>query len=163
MAATIKGGEYTLIPKSGRTHHALNVSGAANVTIEGGKFVGPKGTASDSGAAVNVQSGATVTIIGGEFSGGKRNTLASSGTAALLLKGGKYHQGYPEQGDQFKQYCAEGYMTVKDGDWYEVIEAAAKIVETGVLYATFDEAYKAAKTGETIELFRTAVITNFKK
>ena len=162
VAATIKGGEYTLIPKSGRTHHALNVSGAANVTIEGGKFVGPKGTASDSGSAVNVQSGATVTIIGGEFSGGKRNTLASSGTAALLLKGGKYHQGYPEQGDQFKQYCAEGYMTVKDGDWYEVIEAAAKIVETGVIYSSFDEAYTAAKTGQTIKLFRTAVITNFK-
>ena len=162
VAATIKGGEYTLIPKSGRTHHALNVSNGGNVTILGGKFVGPKGTASDSGSAVNVQSGATVTIIGGEFLGGKRNTLASSGTATLLLKGGKYHQGYPEQGDQFKQYCAPGYMTVKDGDWYEVIEAAAKIVETGVYYTTFDEAYNAAKKDQTIELFRTAVITNSK-
>ena len=152
VAATIKGGEYTLIPKSGRTHHALNVSGAANVTIEGGKFVGPKGTASESGSAVNVQSGATVTISGGEFSGGKRNTLASSGTAALLLKGGKYHQGYPEQGDQFKQYCAPGYMTVKDGDWYTVVEAVAKIDEK--YYATLQSAFAAAQAGETVVMLR---------
>ena len=153
VAATIKGGEYTLIPKSGRTHHALNVSGAANVTIEGGKFVGPKGTASDSGSAIKVQRGATVAISGGEFSGGKTKTLSSDGS--LSLTGGRYDQ-------DVQNYCAEGYMAVKNGEWYEVVKAAAQIVETGVNYETFDKAYKAAKTDQTIKLFRTAVITNFK-
>ena len=138
VAATIKGGEYTLIPKSGRTHHALNVSGAANVTIEGGKFVGPKGTASDSGSAVNVQSGATVAISGGEFSGGKTKTLASGGS--LSLTGGRYDQ-------NVQNYCAEGYMAVKNGEWYEVVKAVAKIAETGVIYKTLQAAIDACVEG----------------
>ena len=89
VTATIDGGEYTLNATSG-TRHAVNVSGAANVTITGGTFVGPKGTTMDSGSAVCVQAGATVTIEGGKFSGGKNATLGVSGE--MTVTGGTFDQ-----------------------------------------------------------------------
>lgn len=109
VTATINGGEYNLIPASGRTQHAVNASGGANVTIEGGTFVGPAGTASDSGSAVKVQADTTVTIKDGSFSGGKNDTLSSSG--ALIITGGTYDQ-------DPATYVAEGYEAVEDsGAW----------------------------------------------
>ena len=49
-------------------------------------------------------------------------------------------------------------VVILDG---EKIQNAAKIGDT--YYATFDAAYTAAKNGDTIELLKTAVITNFKQ
>ncbi len=89
VEAVINGGEYMLNATSG-TRHAVNVSGAANVTIKAGTFIGPKGTTMDSGSAVCVQTGATVTIEGGNFSGGKNATLGVSGT--MSITGGTFDQ-----------------------------------------------------------------------
>ena len=57
---------------------------------------------------------------------------------------------------------AEGFITSEAENGLVTVTgtAAAKIGEK--YYATFDAAYKAAKKGDTIELLRTAVITNFK-
>ena len=57
---------------------------------------------------------------------------------------------------------AEGFITSEAEDGLVTVTgtAVAKIGEK--YYATFDAAYKAAKKGDTIELLRTAVITNFK-
>ena len=107
VTATINGGEYTLITSAGVTQHALNVSGTANVIINDGKFVGPKGTDSNSGRAINVQTGAKVTIYGGLYSGGKNETLKSVGE--LEVYGGKYDQ-------DVKEYCAPARICKANDD-----------------------------------------------
>ena len=112
VTATIDGGTYKVLGSNKGTYHAANISGAANVKILNGTFVGPKGTSADSGSAVNVKAGATVTISGGEFSKGKNSTLASSGV--LTLTGGTYDQ-------DVQDYCAPSYICVKDNDLYKVI------------------------------------------
>ena len=114
VEATINGGEYTLIYTSGTTMtlYAVNVSGAAEVTIKDGKFVGPKGTSIESGSAVNVKTGAKVTIEGGDFSGGKTKTLSVSGTMVVI--GGTYDQDVTD-------YCAPSYICVRENDKYKVI------------------------------------------
>ncbi len=105
----IESGTYKVTPDSSKTLHALNVSDGGNVIINGGTFIGPKGTSADSGAAVCVQAGSTVTINGGNFSNGKNNTLSASGT--LIVKGGTFDQ------DPSK-YVAAGYtVTEKDGKY----------------------------------------------
>ena len=112
VTATIDGGTYKVLGSNKGTYYAANISGAANVKILNGTFVGPKGTSADSGSAVNVKAGATVTISGGEFSKGKNSTLASSGV--LTLTGGTYDQ-------DVQNYCAPSYICVKDNDLYKVI------------------------------------------
>ena len=108
VEAVINGGEYKLNATSG-TRHAVNVSGAANVTIKDGTFVGPKGTTMDSGSAVCVQSGANVTIEGGNFSGGKNATLGVSGT--MTVYGGTFDQ-------DPTAYVPEGYeVSESNGVW----------------------------------------------
>lgn len=145
VIATINGGEYKSISTSG-TRHAVNVSGAANVTIKAGIFVGPKGTAMDSGSAVCVQAGATVTIEGGNFSGGKNNTLSNDGT--LTVKGGTFDQ-------DPSAYVPEGYISEKqeDGtykvrelkDLIIVVSPVATMSTTTITVATMDEAVAYAQ------------------
>ena len=154
VTATINSGEYKLITTAGLTQHVVNVSGAENVTIKDGTFVGPKGTDSDSGAAVNVQAGAKVTIEGGNFSGGKNNTLASAGT--LTVTGGTYDQ-------DPTAYVAKDYKAVKYGNNYIVTEKVpvATIGEEG--YETFEEALNAVEGGETITLVEGATGSEINK
>lgn len=102
-AVVINGGTYKTNGTAGMTTHALNVGGgsiASNVTINGGTFVGPKGTGADSGKAVNVQAGSKVTILGGDFSGGKNDTIGGAGE--LIVKGGTFDQNP-------SAYLADGY------------------------------------------------------
>lgn len=140
VTATIDGGKYTLTSTSG-TRHAINVSGAANVTIKAGTFVGPKGTAADSGSAVCVQSGAAVTIEGGNFSGGKNNTLVAAG--ALTVTGGTFDQ-------DPTAYVATGYKAEENEGIFSVVksntiwEVATKAELKAALYA--------AQDGDTIVL-----------
>ena len=146
VTATINDGEYRLSATSG-TRHAVNVSGAANVTIKAGTFVGPAGTTMDSGSAVCVQSGATVTIEGGDFSGGKNATLGVSGT--MIVKGGTFDQ-------DVTAYCAEGYVCQMNAEnKYEVFFAVASITNaegTTVYYAALKDAVNAAENGETVKV-----------
>ena len=137
VTAEVNGGEYTLIPSNGVTQHAFNISGNANVTINRGKFVGPAGTASDSGSAVNVKSGATVTIEGGDFSGGKNHTLSAADT--LIVKGGTFDQ-------DPSAYLAPGYVAVKNGNVWTVGLGVAKL--NGVTYVSLQAAIDAAVAGD---------------
>lgn len=109
---TINGGIYKVDPNSKKTLHALNVSDGATVTINGGTFIGPKGTMADSGAAVNVQAGSTVIIKGGNFSKGLNNTLASKGT--LTVCGGTFDQ-------DPSAYVATGYKAAALNGVYIVV------------------------------------------
>ena len=113
---TINGGTYVAKGSAGKTQHALNVGeddANCTVVINGGTFIGPKGTAADSGSAVTVKAGSTVTINGGNFSGGKNNTLSSKGT--LVVTGGTFDQ-------DPSAYVAEDYKAVANADGsYSVI------------------------------------------
>ena len=109
--ATITGGTYKVTGTAGMTTHVINAGGASasysTVVINDGTFIGPKGTAADSGAAVNVQVNSTVTINGGAFTGGKANTVSAKG--ALTIKGGSFDQAPTA-------YVAEGYKIALKAD-----------------------------------------------
>ena len=117
--AIINGGTYKVEPMSASTLYALNVgdgaNSTANVTINGGTFIGPKGTMADSGGAVTVKVGSTVTINGGDFSGGKTKTLSCDGT--IVLAGGSYDQ------KPNAEWIANGYRAVKEDGKYIVTNA----------------------------------------
>lgn len=136
----INGGTYTAAGYAGRTQHALNVSDGAEVIINGGTFIGPKGTASDSGSAINVQAGSTVTINGGNFSGGKTKTLAAAGT--LIVYGGTFDQ-------DPSAYVAAGFDAVKNGNLYYVL-AEGTVIATP---ATAQDVINNAADGTTVLLF----------
>ena len=146
VIATINGGTYKLHEVASQTQHVLNAGGDGSqvtVTINNGTFVGPKGTASDSGSAVNVKSGSTVTINGGEFSGGKNHTLSAAGT--LIVKGGTFDQVVNAS------HLAEGYVCQMNADnKYEVFFAVAKIGE--VNYPSLQKAFNDVDANETITI-----------
>ena len=104
----VNGGTYEVVPVTKSTIFALNVgdgaNSIANVIINGGTFIGPKGTMADSGGALTVKVGSTVNIKGGNFSGGKRNTLSNNGT--LVITGGIFDQ-------TPANWLAQGYATVE--------------------------------------------------
>lgn len=130
----INDGYYKAAGYAGRTQHALNVSDGGKVIVNGGTFVGPKGTASDSGSAVNVQAGSEVIINGGNFSGGKLKTLASKGT--LTVYGGTFDQ-VPTA------YLAAGYTTLDNGDGTYLVYFPQ---------ASFDALIDNAQAGATVEI-----------
>lgn len=140
VQAVIDGGTYKVVPVDGKTVHAINVSGNANVVIKNGEFIGPKGTVADSGAAVNVQAGSTVTIEGGTFTGGKNNTLASKDT--LTVKGGVFDQ-------DPSTYVADGYKTSDKANNFYVVYPEFKVS------AIVNDADKTVKAGEKFEVYIT--------
>ena len=103
----INDGYYKAADYAGRTQYAVNVSDGGKVIINGGTFVGPKGTASDSGGAVNIQAGSEGVINGGNFSGGKTKTISAKGT--LTVYGGTFDQ-------DPTAYIAEGYTALNNND-----------------------------------------------
>ena len=117
--AIINGGTYKVEPISASTLFALNVgdgaNSTANVTINGGTFIGPKGTMADSGGAVAVKVGSSVTINGGDFSGGKTKTLSCNGS--MVIAGGSYDQ------KPNTEWIANGYRAVKEDGKYIVTNA----------------------------------------
>ena len=115
-SAVINGGTYKVVPTSKSTLYALNVGNsgvAVNVTINGGTFIGPKGTMADSGGALTVKANATVNIKGGNFSGGKLNTISNSGT--LVISGGVFDQ------NPKAQWVATGYEAIEKYDGFHVV------------------------------------------
>ena len=140
VQAVIDGGTYKVVPVDGKTVHAVNVSGNANVVIKNGEFIGPKGTVADSGAAVNVQEGSTVTIEGGTFTRGKNNTLATKGTLAIY--GGIYDQ-------DPSAYVVDGYKTSDKANNFYVVYPEFKVS------AIVNDADKTVKAGEEFEVYIT--------
>ncbi len=136
VKVTINDGYYKAAGSKSTTQHALNVSGGGEVVINGGTFIGPKGTASDSGSAVNVQSGSTVTIYGGSFSGGKLKTLSSGGT--LTVYGGTFDQNP-------SVYVAENHTVTDNGDGTWTVGMTKSDLKNSIADAVAD----AIANGET--------------
>ncbi len=72
-----------------------------------------------------------------------------SGGATLTITGGTYTQ-------DVSQWCAKGYFAQDSGDGsYIVVEdEVAKVVETGEIYATLQDALNACTNGETVKLLK---------
>lgn len=158
-SATINSGTYTATGQSNTTTHALNAE-AGTVTILGGTFVGPDGTASDSGSAVMVQSGAKVTIQNGRFEKGKGDLLISTGT--LEITGGSFvgfnpddvaHDFVPDTHGVVESGTTEKTYAVHAHNWnttewaYDEDGHYHGCNFTGCTYRK-DEAAHAAKSGE---------------
>ncbi len=130
---TINSGYYTVLGTAGMTTHAVNAGGGtteAKVIINGGTFIGPEGTAADSGAAVNVQDNATVEIMDGAFCCGKNDALSvnDSSSAKLIVYGGKSDK-------LIEKYIADGMVCALgtypyDGEIYEYAVVDAESIKS---------------------------------
>lgn len=134
---TIDGGTYQVSGTADMTTHAINAGGGsaeAKVTILGGTFIGPKGTAGDSGSAVTVQENATVVIKDGAFSGGLNDLFNAKNEESLTISGGYFDQ-------YIEQYLADGMVCVKGTYAYD-----------GVLYSYSLAAEDELKSEVDIEI-----------
>ena len=156
----INGGTYKVnAVEAGKTQHAINVGGAneaSTVIINGGEFIGPKGTNADSGAALNVQANATAVIYGGTFTGGKNNTLASKTADGITVYGGEFDQ----DPSAFILDAAKPYMDVtSDGTLYTV---APKANSTLLVSADELAAFANAVNGTAVTYAAAAEAFDFK-
>lgn len=164
---TINSGYYSVLGTADMTTHAINAGGEATeakVIINGGTFIGPEGTAADSGAAVNVQDNATVEIKDGAFCCGKNDALSanSSSSAKLIVYGGKSDK-------PIEKYLADGMACASgtypyDGELYlyavvdadslkSVVDIKVKDNETAVSGSfTSEEAEDAADIAESLRV-----------
>lgn len=146
---TINGGEFTCDGLEGVTAHVIWAD-AGKTTINGGTFDGKDNF---NGFNVDASDGATVEIKGGNFLSVHSGSLYGEGTIAV--SGGKFFDPVAEE------RCAEGYIPADNGDGtYGVKEGSyvARNTTTGVGYETFEAAYAAAQTGETVELLAPIVV-----
>lgn len=153
----VNGGTYAVKPNEGTdmTQNVVNVGESgkvASVIINGGTFIGPKGTTANSGAAVTVKDGSTVIINDGDFSGGKNNTLSSKGT--LIVLGGTFDQ-------DPSAYVGNGYNVTNTEGVYTVEENAAsevKVVFEQVTESTYNIVLESVD-GKNINEFVAAELT----
>lgn len=138
QSGTIYGGK-------GGNNQVLNVSGGATVDIYGGNYtVGPDNNGQGNSCIEVAGLGGTMNIYGGTFSSEAAyngfyyvlNTTQTQGTTgAIFVYGGKFLHFDPSNGDDSStsndgsntsvqsSYLAEGYISVQDGEYYDVQKA----------------------------------------
>lgn len=138
QSGTIYGGK-------GGNNQVLNVSGGATVDIYGGNYtVGPDNNGQGKSCIEVAGLGGTMNIYGGTFSSEAAynnfyyvlNTTQTQGTTgAIFVYGGKFLHFDPSKGDDSStsnggsnssvqsSYLAEGYISVQDGEYYDVQKA----------------------------------------
>ncbi len=141
--AIIDGGEYKTTGNS--THHAVNISHGADVTINAGTFIGNKGHSVSGGNAVMIQDDASiVTISGGDFSnasGGEGVICAANG---LTISGGTFDTW------NYDAYLAEGHSVTKISDtkWVVRTQVAMPTADPTVFtYNSQPQTYTLAPNG----------------
>ena len=92
----------------------------------------------------------TLAINGGDLDVTWRITsTAAKAGAKPAVSGGTFSSAVPAE------YCAEGFIPVKNADGTYGVKAGAYVAEVnGVAYATLSEAIAAAKDGDTVKLLR---------
>ena len=151
--------------------YAIDLNGTnAKCTIENGTFIGNI-------SAVYVYTGA-LTVKGGSFSiqqketgaDGERFTLNcrdenyESKTASITVSGGTFKNFDPADclaEGKDTNFCAKGYASVKDGDWYTVMPLTqAAVAQVGdAYYTTLQAAFEKAEDKATVRLLKNAEIT----
>lgn len=144
--------------RAGKTWgYTLNVYDTAKLTIKNGKFNAAL-------TCVQLCDSSTAEILGGQFSADYTwdgrywhlNRIDGSKTT-FLVKGGTFENYDPMNSDTENptdNFCAPGYVSVADGDNYEVVPAVAEA--DGKYYATLAEAVAAVEDGGTVNLLRNA-------
>ena len=107
---------------------------------------------------------ASIEILDGTFKNATPKwtlNLKDNSGANIVVKGGEFYQFDPQNADtepseKPKNYVAEGYVSVENGDYYEVVhKSEVAVAQIGSdYYETLPLAVTAAKNGETITLLR---------
>lgn len=137
--------------------YILRLSDSAKLTIENGDYHAGL-------TCVQVDQDSTAVIKGGHFSADYQwsgrywhlNKIDKS-NATFLVSGGTFENYDPMNSDTENpadNFCAPGYVSVADGENYEVIPAVAEA--DGKYYATLAEAVADVKDGGTVNMLRDA-------
>lgn len=111
---TINSGNYaTLLGMTTGSYYVVNAGEKSHTVINGGVFTGNGGS---QGALIVKSDNTVMEIQGGEFHNG--DAIVMQIAKATVISGGKYSQ----WAGSYNNYLAEGYVAVKKGDFYEVIE-----------------------------------------
>ena len=127
------------------------VDNSAKLTINGGTF-SPKGNDASSVFVSNDTYNVALAVADGTFNG--KVGCSNATKLAGAISGGKFNEAAVENTN--KDLLAEGFVFSSQlVDGYYAVSSEENYVATvgGVGYMTFAEAYNAAETGETINLF----------
>ncbi len=157
--AVINGGTYQTTATGNITAHALNISHASKVTINGGVFMGSKGhSTATSGNAVMIQdSESIVNIYGGDFS----NAIGVEGPVSVAGGLTVYNGSFDVWYTGYDKFVTETKAVVYNEETarYSLVDAVARIEANNKSYATLADAIEAAKAGETVKLLTVVEIT----
>ena len=128
VEAVVDGGTYK-VTDANVSHHTINVSGSAVVTIQNATIYGPAGTEyadANGGSAVQSRDTAVVTIESGNFSGGVNSTLVGNAPGNLVVTGGTFDQ-------DPTAYVPEGCKVTDNGDGTWTVRQL-EVTKEGVIY-----------------------------
>ena len=149
-AMTVEGGTIICDGYEGVSSQVIVAWNGSTTNIKGGTFDGKD---NNNGFNVDAEAGAKVYISGGNFLSCYSGSLYGAGT--IEVSGGKFFDAVPEN------RCAAGYIPTQFTDGTYGVKVGSYIAQIGTTkYETFEAAYAAANAGQTIELFRTVVLTS---
>ena len=134
----------------GNDYYAVWADQNAKVTIESGDY----STQGSNGLIGATFTDGIINVTGGTFTVNDKN-FAPAGNDNIKISGGKFNERVPDN------YCADGYLPLIEKDsngMYTVVASAAQIGDKE--YTTIEEALKAAKDGDTVELLKNVEIKN---
>ncbi len=145
--AAIAGGTYKTTATSNITAHALYVSHASTVTVEGGTFTGSKGFSTSGNAVMVADNDSKVEIKGGTFSNAAGPEGCICAAAGLVLTGGMFDTW------SYDKYLTEGKCVDLNGDnLYEVVDAIVQNTTTGKMHGSLQAAIDAAAAGDQLKV-----------
>ena len=135
---TYTTGDRTAVYLAGTYDSGNYVAPFANVVINGGTFTAAPYSANN----VDYGYGYTLDVLDSCMDG-----------ASLSVKGGSFYMYDPSKGiseDPVADFVADGYVSVQNGDYYDVIPAVAE--SNGNYYASLYDAVMGATSGSTINM-----------
>ena len=110
--------------------YAVIVRDNGELTINGGTFKAGVDTEGEANAVVYVRDNGKVFVNGGEFPNAAESNYvlnkrdADRATTTIEVRGGRFYKFDPANNlaeNPQENFVAEGYLSLKDGDWFEVI------------------------------------------
>ena len=110
--------------------YAVIVRDNGELTINGGTFKAGVDTEGEANAVVYVRDNGKVFVNGGEFPNAAESNYvlnkrdADRATTTIEVRGGRFYKFDPANNlaeNPKENFVAEGYLSLKDGDWFEVI------------------------------------------
>ena len=123
-------GEGIIEAVTGTDGYAVIVRDNGELTINGGTFKAGVDTEGEANAVVYVRDNGKVFVNGGEFPNAAESNYvlnkrdADRATTTIEVRGGRFYKFDPANNlaeNPQENFVAEGYLSLKDGDWFEVI------------------------------------------